>query len=375
MAPPVIPDKPLACYPKAGETTQPATPPAAQCTSASVLKTWEKESKDYDAACGKAPRCPNGEEQKLYYQQSDGCHRILRACYDRQFTLPVVARNLGVTGAAVHLRTLAPHLGANLDDLRSAEVMLKAASSSELTDLMKAKRTINVGYPASGSHLGPLEIVFSGIDRGLLDSARLTYTEIDAKAEGRVREYLRHMASPAQGIISNLRETSREFKPGRETTFSFTYRGKPIQLVFATNRGGDLWIRDEVVKDANLVIFHDSVYNNPFPKGDKPMDRFIKHLHGLTAKDGRKRLVLTENAWGKKCETSGKCAIGKHSYPAQAFHGYYGCGYTSAFSPTPFRMVDGRLVEDPKSPLKKGHVHTGPHDIITRSAILLTVAK
>lgn len=374
MASPVIPEKPLACFPKAGESPEGATPPVAQCTSASVLKTWEKESKDYDATCRKAPVCPKGEERKTYVQQSDECRRILEVCRKRNESLPLVARNLGVMDDRVHLRSLAPYLGYNLDDLRSAEVMLKAAKSPELMDLMKTKRSLNVVYPASGSHMAPLEIVMSGVDRGLLDSARLTYTEIDPKAGGRVREYLRLMASPAQGIISNLQENTQTFDPGRETIFSFTYKGKPIQLVFATDRGGDLWVRDEVVKDSDLVIFHDSVYNSPTDDNDKPMDRFITHLTGLTAKDGRKRFVLTENVWGKKCETSGRCTIDKRQFSARLLNGFYGCGSTFYKAPA-YRVVDGQLIEDPTSPLQKGHSHMGSHPVITSRAILLTVAK
>lgn len=374
MASPIIPEKPLACYPKAGDSTQPATPPEAQCTSASVLKTWVKEISEYDSTCNTKNVCPKGEERKPYIQQSVECRQILEVCRQRNETLPLIARNLGVMTDSAHLKPLAPHLGYNLDDLRSAEVMSKAAKGPELTDLMRTKRSLNIVYPASGSHMAPLEIVMSGVDRGLLDSARLTYTEIEAKAEGRVREYLRLMASPTQSMISNLQETTQVFDSGRETTFSFDYKEKPVQLVFATDRGGDLWARDEVVKDGDLVIFHDSVYNSPIDENDKPMDHFIKHLSGLTAKDGKKRFVLTENVWGNKCETSGKCTIDNNKFSTRLLSGFYGCG-TTYYKPPTYSVKDGLLIEDPKSPLQKGHSHLGPHPINTSNAILLTIAK
>lgn len=370
--PPAIPEKPLACYPPQGSNTP---QPQETCDTDSVLVKYDSAVSNYQKNCVTDQGDVADRNQALDLKCSSEELKKLKQCDDSWGSLPVTAKRVGTMEIGSPFRRLIPHLDKNgIDDFRSTEVMTKAAQDPDLAALMKKKKLINILYPASGSHMAPLGIAMKGIDQGYLDSAHLTYTEVDASAEDRVRTYLEAMASPSQNLITSLHEKTEQFKEGHETKFDFYYKGKYVSLTFALNRGGELWARNEVIRDADLIIFHDSVYNSAVDEKDKMADMFIGRLDQLTNTDGRRRFILTENQWDQKCETSGSCKINKRSYPSRSYDGFYGCGSVSMENPA-YRVVDGQLVQDDSSPMKKHHVHPGPNPDVTRKAVLLKLGR
>lgn len=390
MAPPVIPDKPLRCYPSdqdrpeigAGTNSDPK-----QCTTEGVLKDYEAEGKNYTRQCGDRPynACKtdgidaDADQARLclegYYskescekmgihdpQQAYQCLQKVASCEKQTDGFAVTASRLGALDPRSPLKAIVPHLDKNsIEDFRSAGVMLDAARSPELTSLVKEKREINVVYPGSGSHMTPVAIVMDQVDQGNIDRANLTYTEVDPKAGDRIHEYLRWMAAPERKMIGDLKVETHPLVKGQRTDYSFTYKGKPIHLNFECGTGGKFWARDEVLQKSDLVILHDSMTNNPIKKDDHQVDDLVQYLQKISNKDHQPRILLGENEWAKNCDKDKVCKINGQEYASKPLEGPYGCGKMSFKVPT-LVVKDGRLVEDTHSILQKGNgLHIEPH--------------
>ena len=69
------------------------------------------------------------------------------------------------------------------------------------------KRKITVLYPASGSHVTPLDIAHRLIQEGLIDEAKFIFTEIDKDSLGDLRGVLLSLAKT--GLYTDLSESTQ----------------------------------------------------------------------------------------------------------------------------------------------------------------------
>lgn len=252
-------------------------------------------------------------------------------------SLPAVLKRLGILDAKHPIFNIAYYMTpeTGIDDIRSAETFEKAAASKLLVERLLAKRRdLTILYPASGSHISPLVIPLTLIDKDRLDSARLIFTEIDKDAVKRLELYLNWYAK--HGYISGLKKVEAKLEEGVEYSFEFLYKGKPITVVFALDRGGgEYYARQEYMKEADIIIFHDSIYDD-----DGQATKFVKKLASF---DDKPRLILSENHWGLP-KKDGFADIGNVKFSYRFIKGPYGCAgrhYVHFRLP---RMVNGRIV-------------------------------
>jgi len=363
----IIPNRPLVCYP--GEHPKGLQSYNGVCDGKEILGFYRNVSDKYREEC--LPACSENEEQKPYYQKSEGCKQQIEECREKSGALPVIAGRVGALGNGP-LVDIIPHLDSNgIDDFRSRESMLAAAKDPKLLAFIRQKGSINLLYPGSGSHMIPLEMVMTWTDLGVLNSAYLTYTEIDAKADGRIQAYLTQMFR--QGLIQDFSVEIKGFRGGHEAIYSFSYKGKPIELHFVFNSGDELWARETDISSSDLVIFHDSVYNSPVDPKDHLADKYLEKLVGLSKKDGRTRFILTENQWEGQCVPGGPCTIGENQFKAHSFEGFYGCGSVATGYSTYEVKGETMFRRSPSDSdfMLKHHIHPEPNSYITGKAVLL----
>lgn len=215
----------------------------------SVLEIYKAEATAFTRTCDhKATVTPpeaGGRSKVMTFPETPrGKPRPVHPCVAAARQFSVYADRLGGLGNSFFMR-LIPFLDmAGIDDFRSGDVLDQIARDPDLAQFMAAKRKMTILYPASGSHMAPLAIPFTAIDRGQLDAATVIYTEYNEinfnRHAPKIWEYLKFIAR--EGMISELKRDTGTFwfSPGDETRFTFTYKGKPIRLEFDFNRGGDL---------------------------------------------------------------------------------------------------------------------------------------
>lgn len=279
-----IPDLPLACYP--GEHPKGTSYMPGNCSEEEVLADYKRAIQKYTDEC------------------ADPKNYVSEKCQDKRATFPVGVHELEVLTSGPLARII-PHLdigGAfsgdrGIDDFRSGAVMRDAMHNPQIKVLMQQKRKINILYPGGGSHMTPLVFAFDGIDNGWLDSAELVYTEIEPKTEKTTRDYLNWFYN--NGVISDLTDetiSSNDSPQSHTTKFSFKYEGKPITLAFTLNCGAELWATDDQIRNSDLIIIHDSLYNhNDKDYKNNMADRFIEKTIELSG--GQRRFFLSEDFW------------------------------------------------------------------------------
>ncbi len=194
-----------------------------------------------------------------------------------------------------------------------------------------------------------------GVDMGIIQESKLTITEIDEKADDRIEYYLNLLE--AQGFIMDL-DTSTS---NQGTIFTFSYKGKKITVVFELNNGHTLWASDDSIAKSDLIIFHDSITNNPTTPKYQHANKFINHALKLIKPQERDFFLLTENEWEKDCpESKNQCKIEGENFAIEHYQGFYGCGMLSQNNPS-FSVLNGGLIQDQNSTYqRKHHIHPGP---------------
>lgn len=147
----------------------------------------------------------------------------------------------------------------------------------QLPDLVSANlpqisehRELNVLYPGSGSHIAPLLTAMKLIDSGIIDRATFTFTEI-SDYSSRITGLLE--LGIQLGIFDSVNEGGPKhfLFAGTEQSFEITYKGKKIVLVFALNRSGKEYYREDYLRRADLVVLHD------------PKDGYLRSSYDLLA--------------------------------------------------------------------------------------------
>ncbi|MDO8526934.1 MAG: hypothetical protein Q7T03_04505 [Deltaproteobacteria bacterium] len=351
---PIAP-KPLACLPgdrppmiphvsdnenAFGERTGTDKP----CGVQEAKKAYQLAVDSYEPACKAAHPC-DAYEGKPNWQVPAWCKNRFKDCSTHGSSIPMLVENFDIDKVDHPFFNIAYHLDAfGVEDFRSASVFAQVAENPEIIAQAKTATPFTILYPASGSHMTALFILVKLIDQKTINSGKIIYTEIDSKAFKRTEAYLQFLASPETGIFKNMEQDG--------TTFKFTYNGRPIVFVFALNEGGELYAKEDYIREADLVIFHDGVYNDLDQPAEKGVaNRFLKRLLELSRENGAKpRHVLTERQlrvgdgeWD--CSPKQKhCLIQGDRYEAIYIKGSYGCGGAHFFA-TGFEYKEGQLTE------------------------------
>lgn len=342
-------DVPLACLVDGGPAT------TASCDPQKIWEQYKAAGKQY------AADCLQGEEPSEHCEALSG-------------KVPAIMQRLGVFGSSHPIFDIALHLSpdSGLDDLRSAGVFDAVADAKPLQEAVAATRSFTMLYPASGSHLAPLVIPFKLIDGGRIDHAHIVYNEIDDKALERLSLYLSWYED--YGLITGLTITSvvgESCEGPTEHRFAFQYKGKPVELVFALGcSDNDYWARESDMQQADLVVFHDGVFDEP--PASMQASNFIAKLASFGDKP---RFVVSENQWklkGKK----GTASISGNSVPFTMIPGAYGCTGSFIVYGHSTRMVGEKLVDDNR--LSENQelpypYHGKVHDRLLPSAVLLSI--
>ena len=122
---------------------------------------------------------------------------------------------------------------------------------------VRETKKLNVLYPASGAHIAPVITAMKLIDDGTINTATFTYTEIRKK----MFRYLHHIIkeSVEYNVFNSLEDEGWEKfeNQGAERKIVIQYNGGTINLLFALNRSGKKYYREEYLESADLVIIHD----------------------------------------------------------------------------------------------------------------------
>ena len=160
-------------------------------------------------------------------------------------------------GAALKMFAAAPErpaLRARVeDDYRTLHDLRNREAFSALWEGLGWRRDrLRVLYIASGSHLAPLTLLFSGAP---VKEAEFTFTEIDPAVPGRVRTLLRRLEKLG---LKDLTEHSS----GRETVFTFACGATrtTLRITLGSKGGagaGEPPFTREELEQSDLVITHD----------------------------------------------------------------------------------------------------------------------
>lgn len=169
-----------------------------------------------------------------------------------------------------------------------------AALSGVLPDILphvRETKRLSVLYPGAGFHVAPLVTAMQLIDRGVIDEARFTYTEIDESDHDYLTKILR--LSAENGIFDSLSigQWVDFGANGREQGFVAIYKGRPIRIVFALNRSGEAYYRDEYLEDTDLVVIHDPK-SGPFEGSTELLAKILLTKAGRFA--GKEQAVIIE---------------------------------------------------------------------------------
>jgi len=139
---------------------------------------------------------------------------------------------------------------------RSHEVFWQLAGAVENLPQVKETGELRALYPASGSHLAPLDLFHHLIQQGKIGKATIIFTEVSNFALLQVRYLLQGLQK--RKVYTDLKEEIKKYlSGGTETIFTFKYLGKEIKLVFALNRSGDDYYREDYLSQSALWIVHD----------------------------------------------------------------------------------------------------------------------
>lgn len=365
---PLIPPEPLVCMP--GD--RPDFVPYVEgegCNVETARETYQRAVDSFTRSCSD-PRnhiC-DSFMGKMGWQIPSGCQSYFSYCNAHQSSIPMNLHLLGGDAVRHPFVDIVYHLDHyGIDDFRSAGVFNQVAEDTAVQALARKGRSLTLLYPASGSHMTPFLIPLKLIDQGAIDRARVIYTEINELTVARVDEYLRFFAFSAQPLFQDYRRGVKNFSTGYEVHHRFKYKGKPIEFVFAIKRSGELYARDEYIREADLVVFHDGVYND----ADKPpsegiANRFFERLKGLASGPGAKlRLILAENQWGCRREAT-ECSIEEIAYPIRHFPGFYSC-HAAHFTDRPWYTVERGMIAGRELYLEERT--TGPKDTLRRKVV------
>jgi len=237
-------------------------------------------------------------------------------------SVPVQLFRQGFPGLTHPFWKIALHADRTVEsDFRSGQAFEAAATNVNVEELARRRNHLTLLYPASGSHMTDFLIPLKLIDKGLIRSAEILHTDIDEGALKYVDAYMQFFGR--QGIFKEVVKTTETKSPGYEVRYEFKYQGRPISFIFGMNRGGDVYAPDEYLQRADLIVFHDGVYNGP---GDPVANAFMKKLDSLShdVRFGKDRIVLSENQWN--CPDDGfVCRVTNRLYVSEPIEGAYGC--------------------------------------------------
>lgn len=163
---------------------------------------------------------------------------------------------------------------------------------------LKSTRHLQVLYPGSGAHLAPLITAFRMIDQATIDQATFVYTEIKEEALKYLSMYLSWMVKEGIADAFNVSAPTlfeTEIESGKEFHLNLVYGGKPVHILFALNRSGESYYREEYLHNADLVIIHDPG-NNSLQQSYALLSQmlFEKSRTGDEAARARPQLVVLE---------------------------------------------------------------------------------
>lgn len=300
-----LPDKPLACYPPQSQKTDKILPHVQETCSTEAVKD-------------------------VYLQAQSTC--ALRSEDSNNSSIPCLLKDFSIVQNHPALDIVYFFNRFQLEDLRGANTFQQAALDPQIDRYLQEnqKRDLNILYPGSGSHLPPFLMVFSLMDRSLIDRARLHYTEQSKFSLLRMREYLSFWEKT--GLISGLQMEVKNLSFRKEFIFRMQYRERAIELTFSLvldekntpDFDKKFWASPEAVDAADLLIVHDNftVVDGLEHYGDR-------YLHG--SKD---RLILMSRddleggyAYNSETEDLDKViAIPERKLSALSFiPGFFGC--------------------------------------------------
>lgn len=348
FSPRELSDKPLLCVDGDRPDYVPYDPylHGSSCSIEDAKKYYNTKVEEYKDRC---------EDRSQYKSHQEACNSI-----------PLVAYRLGSHNLSHSLMDIIYYLDLyGINDFRSGQVIMEAANHPYMAELVSKKRALTMLYPASGSHMTPLLIPMKLMDRGLIDKARVIYTEINPKSEENVRAYLNFLEG--RKVISNLRRKNlSDPNPGWVVRYDFNYRGKPIEFLFAFSRthgnAEKYYSPFEYVEEADLIIFHDS-----FDREKRP--EVANNILGILGSKPRLILADADTIWGLPRMT-GELKITDNTYQTIYFGGYYGCRKYDFPKVHRYEPEDGRLVD--KGPLVNGEGHfPNPQEIKRSGGALL----
>lgn len=317
----LISKKPLICT--AGD--RPAGVPyvSNNCKEQTARKYYEKAIREMYRSCYKHNKCVDriwGKKEKLSAEENSTCTKMHEMCNSLYHSIPNFWRGYGIRSAfkSPFVEKLAFRMDQfGLDDLRSTGVFYKLAENQNLQRAVrrKGRDAFTILYPAGGSHLAPFVTFLRLMDLGKLSNLKIIYTEIDENSRQRMDIYLNFLAS-TEDLFKNFQRVLIRKNPGYEVHYRFTYNGKPVHVLYAVNRSGKKYARDEYVREADFYVIHDA--------GDA--ENFVKELRAHLVKIVTRRhtplFVLSESGWWKN-ETTER----------YVYKGYYGCsGHIMSFS-------------------------------------------
>ncbi len=215
--------------------------------------------------------------------------------------------------------------------IRSSEATL--ALTRELIHLEPRflnERSLTVLYPASGSHITPLDIAHLLIYEDRIDKATFIYTEINNNELQTMKNIFNMLIK--KGYYKQEEEnlfTEKNFfnqnsgYSGSETTFKVRFMNKPIILIFALNRSGEKYFREEHLSKADIFYEHDSEANlsehfanilKGFKKPRKELYLIQEDLFGYNFDASQLPLELSNANFGRRYDLLGKVITVPYGY-------------------------------------------------------------
>ncbi|OGC03464.1 hypothetical protein A2276_00945 [candidate division WOR-1 bacterium RIFOXYA12_FULL_43_27] len=225
-------------------------------------------------------------EPKCSFPKTESRHR------DKETRAYLAERNsipYGIkTNSPFYRFSFCPNL---INMFRSHETFWEMAAQASDLPRVKETRKIRLLYPGAGSHLAPLDLFHSLIQQDKIDYAKAIYTDIDPHQLDTIRDALAKLVRAK--IYTDLKITPKNYPQGGfETTFSFYYQGKRIELVYALKMSGEDYYKEEYLAGADVLTIHD-----PFNKSKEPsyslLKTYLKSLAKSTAENSP--LIIMEN--------------------------------------------------------------------------------
>jgi len=125
----------------------------------------------------------------------------------------------------------------------------------------KEKGLMRFLYPGSGSHIAPFYMAAKLFDKGEIESADFTFTDIDECKQMELEQNLSNLPRVDPHFIFHSDKTQfnldRGGGDGVEISYYLEYKGHPIQLRFCLNRSGNAFYGGADFTSSDVFIIHD----------------------------------------------------------------------------------------------------------------------